>query len=223
MKKLAKKIFAALAAAVMAVTAVGSSVCADTADKAAFTGWIKEDKIQRRYQDGLPYTGWLNYSGGRKKYCLDGYLMKGDYIIDGKSYHFNVYGVSNGIYTVPALSAECGEVNPDTHCIDFTIFVNEDDGKTHSIPYPSKMERWEKGKWVKCGGDDYVIPDAFIYYSFQHPNTAPFYPRDYTLGNFYEGYYRITFDKRSPDKYYAYFKVSPSNEYKDGFVQEGTR
>ena len=54
MKKLTKKIFSALAAAVMTVTMASPMVCADTTDKTVADGWVREGKIHRRYEDGLP-------------------------------------------------------------------------------------------------------------------------------------------------------------------------
>lgn len=235
MNKLTKKILAAIAASVMTVTAVCPSAYAITPDNTVADGWVKEGSIERRYIDGLPYTGWLNYDDGSKKYCLDGYIMTGKYIIDGKSYSFGKDGtVSKNTAAVPDLSAECGEVNPDTSKIEFTLYVNNNDGKMYTAGDPVKMQRWEKGKWVDCKdknvsyGYDADHPKAV--FSYQIRNKLSFYPQVYTSNNFRLGYYRMTFSagdaadsKSKGQTFYSYFEVTPKNIYKDGFVNEGTR
>ena len=227
MKKFIRRISAAIAAAVMTVTAAGLSVRADT----VADGWVKEDGAERRYMDGSPYTGWLNVDDGTKKYCLDGYLVTGSFTVDGRTYSFGKDGVLTGKGTVPAFSAECGEVNPDASMIDLTVYANKDDDTEYDIGNPVKMERWVKGKWTDCIGKntEYAVDDIMAYFSYQSSSKVRFYPQSYTNNNFKEGYYRITLSakesgnkKASAEKFCMVFKVTPKNACKDGWVTEGS-
>ena len=237
MNKLTKKILAAaasaaMAASVMAVTPVSLSVYANVSYDTVLNGWVKSGDTERRYENGLPYTGWLNVEDGTKKYCLDGYLVKGSMTIGNKTYSFGKEdGVLSGTGTETTFSAECGEVNPDTNRIDLSVYVNKDDGKQYSAAEPEKMERWVKGKWTDCKDKDsvYVVDDIASYFSYQSSNKVSFFPQAYTKNNLTEGYYRITLTARdendakaSAKKFYAIFKVTPKNIYKDGLVDEGT-
>ena len=229
MKKFIRRITAALAAAVMTISAANLSVWADT----VADGWVKEDGTERRYMDGSPYTGWLNVDDGTKKYCLDGYLVTGSFTVDGKTYSFGKDGVLTGKGTVPEFSAECGEVNPDTKEIRLSVYANKNDGKTYAAPDPVKMERWVKGKWVDCKGKNvsygYTVDVPEGLFSYQYSTLLSFYPQKYTNNNFCEGYYRLTFSasdavdsKAASKKFYMVFKVTPKNAYKNGWVSEGS-
>lgn len=235
MNKLTKKVLAAIAAAVMTVTAAGPSVYANVSYDTIANGWVKEGNTERRYEDGFPYTGWLLVEDGTKKYCLDGYLVTGNFTMDGRIYKFDEDGIYRGKNSVPDLSAECGEVNPDTNRIDFTVYVNKDDGYdglSYAVAEPVKMQRWSKGKWVDCKGKDVSYGhnepvSALIGYNYS--GVLSFYPQAYTNNNFKEGYYRVVFSasdaadkKASAKKFYSVFKVSPRNIYKDGLVAEGS-
>ena len=234
MNKLTKKILAAMAAAVMtvsAVPAVSPSVYANPAYDTIADGWVKDGKTERRYMNGLPYTGWLNVEDGTKKYCLDGYLVTGSFTIDGKTYSFGKDGVLTGKGTVPAFSAECGEVNSDASMIDLTVYANKNDGKEYDIGDPEKMERWVKGKWTDCIGKntEYAVDDIDECFSYDNSGNVRFFPQRYTNNNFKEGYYRITLSakesgnkKASAKKFYTVFMVTPKNRYKDGWVTEGS-
>lgn len=231
MKKLTKKVLAAIAASVMAVTAASPSVYANVSYDTIANGWVKEGDTERRYEDGFPYTGWLQVEGGTKKYCLDGYLVTGNFTIGGVTYNFGSKGTYSGKSAVPDFSAECGEVVPNAEKIEFTVYANKDDGKTYSVKYPVKMQRWTKGKWVDCIGKNinYTSNNLDALFSSSQSAVVPFYPKFYTNGNFKEGYYRVTFSaeesseyKTTAKKFYSVFKVSPKNIYKDGLVAEGS-
>ncbi|MCH5193001.1 MAG: hypothetical protein J1F11_03500 [Oscillospiraceae bacterium] len=232
MNKLTKKVLAAIAASVMAVTAVSPSVYANVSYDTVLDGWVKTGDTQRRYENGVPYTGWLNVEDGTKKYCLNGYLVKGNFTIGRKTYSFGKEdGVLKGDGTEAAFSAECGEVNPDTAKIELHVYANKNEGKEYSVGNPEKMERWVKGKWTDCKAKntDYTVDDSASLFSCQRSNTVYFYPRRYTGSNLSEGYYRITLSARdesdakaSAKKFYAIFKVTPKNIYRDGLLDEGT-
>ena len=59
MKIITKKFLAAVTAAVMTASAFGMPVCAADGTSAKLSGWVSEDGTSRRYNDGVPYTGWL--------------------------------------------------------------------------------------------------------------------------------------------------------------------
>ena len=191
MKKIAKKIIAACAAAVIAVSAAGISAFADNT-----TGWVKEDGVSRRYSSGSPYTGWLKFSDGSRKYCLDGYVVKGNFTIGSKTYDFGEDGVYTGKSFTPAIIGECkDQIFPATREISVTISTTDKSGKKYIAGNPDKMERWEKGSWVDCMDETsaYGLNDVALGVSYGNTNTGTFYPQDYTGNNFPEGYYRLTF------------------------------
>lgn len=269
--KRAKRIAAALAAAVMTVSAAGTTVFAlaplyytgwINGDKAwsyyvndiavagknyeidgilysfaedgdctgKYSGWTKQDGVKRRYSEGLPYTGWLKSKDGSKKYCLDGYLVTGNFQIGDKIYSFGKDGIYTGKSVKPKFTADCkSEISADAGKISLTVRHH---GGTNDKEYitgePTKMERWENGKWVDCIGEsaEYAVND--IAYALGKSNGSVinsaevhFSPKAY-MGIDYDmplGYYRITVNYGESGNYlgteknlYAVFKVVPPLE-----------
>ena len=190
MKNLAKKIIAAVAAAAMTITAAGLSVSADKTN-----GWVKEDGISRRYNEGTPYTGWLKNKDGTKKYCLDGYLVK-DEIQKGKYSYFSPD--KDGRLTGKAplnISAKVeGKITPDTETITIKL-TKLTDGSTQSFGAPALLERWEKGQWVDCFADlDGNVPMTMELYSLSKKGETldlEFYSLARTGYKLTPGFYRI--------------------------------
>lgn len=183
-----------------------------------YSGMVKEKGVPRRYQDGLPYTGWTKGKDGSRKYYLDGYSVAGDLPIGKKVYSFD----KNGIYTeskkAVLTAAVAGTITTDTDKLAVTISTTDKSGKEYAAGNPYKMERWEKGKWVDCKGNDeiYGINDVALLFSYGKSNTGTFYPQDYTGKNFTEGYYRIALSCWEDGRYdateqevYAVFEVLP--------------
>lgn len=157
------------------------------------TGWFKQDGIDRRYKDGLPYTGWLKNKDGTKKYCLDGYAVTGDFQIDGCIYSFGDDGVYTGKKTVPPLTANGGKVSVDTKKCPVTVTLNDKSGKSYGAASPYTMERWQKGEWVSCTDDEELSEDFTILLNGDKTtDTVYFYPSQICAHAFTDGYYRLT-------------------------------
>ena len=222
MKKITKRIIAAVSAAVIAVSAAGISAFADNAN-----GWVKEDGVSRRYANGSPYTGWLKFKDGSKKYCLDGYAVKGNFTIGSKTYEFDEDGVYTGEKFTPTVIGECKDkIFPSTEAITVTISTPDKSGKTYIAGNPDKMERWEKGSWVKCSDEssDYGVEDVALVVSYEKSNTGVFFPQDYTGKNFPEGYYRLTFpaweEEQREGTWHIVHTVFQVTSGKSGWVKE---
>lgn len=187
-----------------------------------YTGRSKTGK--RYYQDGLPHTGWVG-DGDLKQYCLNGYPVTGDFQIDDRIYSFD----KNGIYTgksVPAiLTASCGEsISADTEKIFITVKYNDgNDNIAYTVGEPVKMERWENGKWKRCGKPSQYAVDDIAYElgglgdcSVNFTKVA-FYPNRYMGGDMPEGYYRVivpcSYGETKKDLY-AVFRAVPPVEVK---------
>lgn len=191
MKNIAKKIIALAAAAALTITAVSLSAFAD---KTAKEGWVKEDGISRRYNEGTPYTGWLKNKDGTKKYCLDGYLVK-DEIQKGKYSYFSPDKDGRLTGKNPlAVSAEVeGKITPDTETI--TIKLTKLAGGSTTFGAPALLERWEKGEWVDCFADlDGNVPMTMELYSLSKKGETldlEFYSLARTGYKLTPGFYRI--------------------------------
>lgn len=193
-----------------------------------YSGWTKQDGVKRRYSKGLPYTGWLKNKDGSKKYCLDGYLVTGDFQIGGKIYSFGKDGIYTGKSKKLTLTASCeSRISADTEKISVTVQYHDgNNDKGYTVGEPAKMERWENGKWVDCIGEsaEYAVND--IAYELGglgdcsvNFTKVPFYPQTYTGGNMPAGYYRITVPCGEAADYlntkkdlYAVFEVVPPLE-----------
>ena len=204
------------------------------------SGLMKENGTKRRYNEGIPYTGWTKGKDGSRKYYLDGYAVTGNFQIGKKIYSFDKNGVYSGKAIAAKFSADvAGTVSTDTKEINVTVSTNDKSGKKYSAGNPYRMERWENGRWADCKKNDelYGINANEVIFSYGNSNTAAaFYPQDYTRANvteenFTAGYYRITLSCWENGKYdataqdiYAVFEVLPpvTLEFrKDIYISDG--
>lgn len=182
-----------------------------------YTGWSKTGKCY--YQNGLPHTGWIG-DDGSKQYCLDGYPVTGDFQIEDTVYSFDKKGICTGKPAPALLTASCGEsVSADAEKIFITVKYNDgNDNISYTIGEPAKMERWENGKWKRCGKPYQYAVDDIAYElgglgdcSVNFTEVA-FYPHRYMGGDMPEGYYRIivpcSYGETKKDLY-AVFKAVP--------------
>lgn len=186
------------------------------------TGWAGK----RYYKDGLPHTGWVEDNAG-KQYCLDGYPVTGDYQIGDTVYSFDRKGIYTGESSHALLTASCAEsVSADAEKI--TVKVTHNGGsKEYLVGNPEKMERWENGKWKRCGKSYlYAVDDIGMIIDGTDdcsPNSAAvaFYPSRYMGGDMPAGYYRIAVPYGESNNYsktkkdvYAVFEAVPAVEAK---------
>ncbi|MCH5347698.1 MAG: hypothetical protein J1E40_00115 [Oscillospiraceae bacterium] len=175
-------------------------------------GWIKENGVSRRYNDGLPYTGWVqSRKTGTYNYCLDGYKVTGDHQTDDKIYSFDDKGIYTGVSKVPALTAKCDDVvSSDSDVINLTV-TGTDMEKCFGEPYI--MERWENGNWAEVEHRSVHAAYSTLKRSGGSKSFA-FSPQKYK--NLAEGYYRIAFQswdednfEETKENFYAVFEVVP--------------
>ena len=189
MKKITKKIIAAVIAAAVTVTAAAVSAFADKTE-----GWIKEDGVARRYHEGAPYTGWLKNKDGSYKFTLDGYLVTDEIQRKNYSYSFNDEGHMSGKTALDISAEVVGKITPDTETI--TIKLKKlTDGSAQTFGAPVLLERWEKGQWVDCFADlDGNIPMTMEIYSLSEKDQTlelEFYSVARTGYKLTPGFYRI--------------------------------
>lgn len=189
-----------------------------------YSGWTKSsDGTRRRYSNGLPYTGWLKYKNGQRRYCLDGYMATDNIQIGDHIYTFDEDGFYTGKKAL-TLITKCDKlVSGDTDKIK--VAVKNLDGRDYNFGVLSKMERWEKGKWVNCWGDwkgENGEELAFVSIGYFLKNKGDMMeldldPQLYTNYNFTEGYYRIPIGSwlgnyKNQYECYATFQVVPPVE-----------
>lgn len=197
------------------------------------TGWAGK----RYYKDGLPHTGWVEDNAG-KQYCLNGYPVTGDFQIEDTVYSFDRKGIYTGESYPALLTASCGgTVSADAEKI--TVKVTHNGGsKEYIVGNPEKMERWENGKWKRCGkSSQYAVDDIGMIIDGTDdcsPNSAAvaFYPNRYMGGDMPAGYYRIAVPYGESNNYsktkkdvYAVFEAVPAVEVKmseDIYVSDGS-
>lgn len=187
------------------------------------TGWSGK----RYYRDGLPHTGWVEDNAG-KQYCLNGYPVAGDFQIEDTVYSFDRKGICTGESEPAVLTASCDEmISADAEEILVTVKHNGVSSKEYIVGNPEKMERWENGKWKRCGksaqydADDVgMVIDGTDDCSPNYATTA-FYPNRYMGGDMPAGYYRIAVPCGESGNYsktkknvYAVFKAVPAVEVK---------
>lgn len=187
-----------------------------------YSGWVKQNGKRVRYQDGLPYTGWLKNKDGSRKYCMDGYLVTGDIQMIGEK---NGIRTNDKIYTFDENGILTGKRKADivfygNFPVDagdgvLYIMVTAVDGE-FSISSPQGLERWENGEWVSC--DDKDDPWQFTTEEiplFDYDGCEPFptyefdFPvRDYLGGEIDAGHYRLVFtvsDEIKNESFKAYY------------------
>ena len=157
-----------------------------------YNGWAKSGGINRFYNQGTPYTGWLKTKDGAKKYVLDGYLVTGEFQIGNTSYSFNNNGILSGEAPL-AISADVGKVSADTETITIKLTMLENGLQSFGVPV--LLERWEKGEWVNCFADsEGGIPMTLQLYSMSEKDQTleiQFNSLAYTDYKLTPGYYRI--------------------------------
>lgn len=236
MKKFKKAVSAALAAAVIfgaaALPAYADSVKKidgvlyrfndDRVSVGEYSGWVRQNGKRVRYQDGLPYTGWLKNKDGSKKYCMDGYPVTGDIQMigekdgirtNGKIYTFDENGILTGKRKADIVFY--GNFPVDAEDGMLYIMVTAVGGE-YSISSPRGIERWENGEWVSCDNKD----DPWQLTEDEHPlfdydGCEPFptlefdFPvRDYLGGEITAGHYRLVFnvlDETKNESFNAYY------------------
>ena len=189
-----------------------------------YSGWVRLSAgRRRRYVHGLPYTGWLKYKNDKSRYCLDGYVVTGKLQMDDYIYSFDEDGYFTG-KTASMLMTVCdGRISGDAE--EIMVTLKNLDGRDYNFGVLSKMERWEKGKWVNCWGDwkdanekPLAFSDA-VYSLGDKGDTKElsFNPQLYTNYEFTEGYYRIPVASTVASKKYdcyAMFQVVPPVDVK---------
>ena len=150
----------------------GNGVC-----KGKYSGMAKKDGILRRYESGLPYTGWTKSSNGSWKYYLDGYSVTGDLQIGNIIYSFDKNGVYTGNGRTAKFSADVvGTVSADTDKFNIKISYNMNDKSEFFACDPEIMERWEKGRWVNCrdAASEFVTDDCLATIKYSKSDAVHF-------------------------------------------------
>ena len=161
------------------------------------SGWFKLDGVKRRYNKGLPYTGWLKNKDGSRKYCLDGYLMTGEFQIGKYIYSFGEDGIYTGNKTLSPLTGSCGKVSTDAVGSKIKVTLNDKSGKSYGVASPYTIERWQNGSWVNWTDDETITDYSdVILNSDKTTGIVYFYPGWFTLHAFSAGYYRVTLPVR---------------------------
>lgn len=184
------------------------------------TGLFMSGRRYYKHEDYLPYTGWTDDA---KQYCLDGYPVTGDFQIGDTVYSFDSKGIYTGKSSPALLTASCGErISADAERISITVKYNDgNDNVGYTLGEPAKMERWEKGKWKRCGKSSQYAVDDIAYelggLGDCSVNSAEvsFYPNRYMGGDMPEGYYRVVVPcsyGKTKKNVYAVFQAVPAVE-----------
>ncbi len=191
------------------------------------TGLFMSGRRYYKCEDDLPYTGWTDDS---KQYCLNGYPVTGDFQIGDTVYSFDKKGIYTGESSPAALTASCAEkVSVDAEKISITVKYNDgNDNVEYTLGEPAKMERWENGKWKRCGKpSQYDVDDIAPVIDGKDDCTpssvkTEFYPNRYMGGDMTAGYYRIAVScgevgsnySKTKRNVYAVFQAVPAVEVK---------
>lgn len=210
MTNIKKALSTILAAAVI----FGTSAAPVYADKLK-----TENGTLYRYDDDSnkigAYTGWAKYKDGTRKYFLDGYFVTGEMPVGKNICTFD----ENGALTEKKPAEIIVAQDAPVHSGDKTISVTAKPlGNGVYSMYPvSKLERWEKGKWVDCLGKNveyvtcdclYVLDAEGVLVQDKIPEEKiVFYPEEYMGTKITAGYYRITLPSNCSDVY-AVIKVT---------------
>ena len=236
MNKFKKAVSAVLAAAVIfgtaAIPAYADSVKKidgvlyrlndDMVSVGEYSGWVKQNGKRVRYQNGLPYTGWLKNKDGSRRYCMDGYLVTGDIQMIGekdgirtndKIYTFDENGILTGKRKADIIFSGNFPVGANDGIL--SIMAEASNGKL-SISSPQGLERWEKGEWISCDNKDdpwQLTEDEYPLFDDEGSDPFPSYElhfpvRDYLGGEITEGHYRLVFtvsDEIKNESFKAYY------------------
>ena len=170
-----------------------------------YSGSATENGKSRYYSDGLPIDGWIEVNN-EKRYCLDGYSVKGEFPVDGMLYKFNGKGVYTGSSRTPEASATCGErVCTDAEKLTFTI--ENLDGKSHEFKIAQSFEYFKDGEWANCKNG------TVKYQSFKkglskkgEKLSFEVSTREYSKNKFNSGFYRLPIECGT-ETYYAVFEA----------------
>lgn len=186
------------------------------------SGWFKLDGVKRRYNKGLPYTGWLKNKDGSRKYCLDGYLMTGEFQIGKYIYSFGEDGIYTGEKTLSPLTGSCGKISTDAGESEIKVTLNDKSGKKYGVASPYTIERWQNGSWVNWTDEETLKEYSDVILSKdKKTGSVYFYPGWFTLHAFSAGYYRVTLPvwedgkiSIAPQKLYVVFEAVPPVQVK---------
>lgn len=170
-----------------------------------YSGSVTENDKERFYKDGLPADGWIE-SNNEKRYCLEGYAVKGEFPVDGTLYKFDGKGVYTGKSRAPEVSVTCGDrVCADAEKLTFTI--ENLDGKSHEFKIAKSFEYLKNGEWVSCrnGVVRYQSLDRGL---SQKGEKLSFEVStgEYSKNKFAAGFYRLPV-QCGTETYYAVFEV----------------
>ena len=171
-----------------------------------YSGW----KNDRRYKNGLPYTGWSETTDGRK-YCLDGCAVTGEFPVDGEICKFS----GKGIYKEsrkPDAAVTCSEkVCTDTEKI--TVTIENLDGKSHDFQIAKSFEYFKDGKWVSCKNTSSYVPLGKGISQKGERLSFDVDVSEYSRNKFNEGFYRLPIIS-GEETYYAVFEAVAPIELK---------
>lgn len=170
-----------------------------------YSGSATENGKSRYYSDGLPIDGWIEVNN-EKRYCLDGYSVKGEFPIDSMLYKFDGKGVYTGSSRTPEVSATCGgSVCTDAEKLTFTI--ENFDGKSHEFKIAQNFEYFKNGEWVSCKNGTIKYQSLKNGLSKKGEKLSfEVNTREYSKNKFNSGFYRLPI-KCGTETYYAVFKA----------------
>ncbi len=117
-----------------------------------FSGEADIPGPDRRYEDGLPFTGVRknNFPPPQDGYrfYLDGYMLIGEYRIGDKLYSFDNSGYYEGDGD-PGLKEEDIKVMCSA---EIRKMLNRREGEKFSLTELKRIKVWDKGEWVRCIG-----------------------------------------------------------------------
>lgn len=178
-----------------------------------YSGWKKD----RRYEDGLPFTGWTDNGFSNEKrevyYCIDGYAATGDFPVGDKIYSFDKTGKYTGKSRDAGVMVSCGEkVSDDAEKITFTIENLND--KSHKFKIAKSFEYLKDGNWVSCknGTAFYSVLDKGLSKKGEKLSFE-IDVQEYARNKFKEGFYRLPVECGN-EKYYAVFEAVTPIEIK---------
>lgn len=173
-----------------------------------YSGSLTESGKSRYYKDGLPADGWIE-SNKEKRYCLDGYPVKGEFPVDGTLYKFDGKGVYTDKNRTPAVSVTCGErVCADEEKLTFTI--ENLDGKSHDFKIAKSFEYLKNGEWVGCkNGKVQYAPLKGGLSQKGEKLSFEVSTKEYSKNKFAAGFYRLPVQCGTETHYAVFEAVRP--------------